>query len=375
MARPSRISTGFLTAIAWRYLRPKGARSLRAGAGHPARQNAQPMPSRPLWLCALALATLAALALGLFVGGTGLPPGDVLRALLHPRAGSDAVTIVWSLRAPRVVLAATVGAALAVAGFLLQGMLRNPLVDPFLTGVSAGAGAAIAVGVGLGIAAPFLPALGFAAGLATALGVAFLARRGSGVDAERLILAGVSLSALFSAIVALALTRLGRNGSDEILAWLAGSLAGRGWAELLWTAPYLATGMVLAVLAVPALNALRLGSGIARAVGVDVARANWLLLSAAALLTASAVALSGIVGFVGLIVPHLARRVVGSDGRYALVASILLGATLVPLADALSRSLFPPSEIPLGVLLAFVGVPTFLYLYLRPAGATRLWGT
>lgn len=309
------------------------------------------------------------------MGGTGLAPGDVVSALFHPHAGTDATAIVWTLRAPRVALAATVGAALAVAGFLLQGMLRNPLVDPFLTGVSAGAGAAIAVAVGIGIAAPFLPAVGFVAGLATALGVAFLARRGSGVDAERLILAGVSLSALFSAIVALALTRLGRGSSEEILAWLAGSLAGRGWNELLWTSPYVVAGLALAGLAVPALNALRLGSGIARAVGVDVARANWLLLGAATLLTASAVALSGIVGFVGLIVPHLARRLVGSDGRYALVASLLLGATLVPLADALSRSLIPPSEIPLGVLLAFIGVPTFLYLYLRPAGATRLWGT
>ena len=306
---------------------------------------------------------------------TPLAPADVLRALLHPHANDDAGTIVWALRAPRVVIAATVGMALAVAGFLLQGMLRNPLVDPFLTGVSAGAGAAIAIGVALGIAAPFLPAVGFAAGLATALGVAFLARRGTGIDAERLILAGVSLSALFSAIIALALTRIGSSGSDQILAWLAGSLAGRGWPELAWTAPYLVAGLVLAALTVPALNALRLGSGIARAVGVDVARANWLLLAAATLLTASAVALSGIVGFVGLIVPHVARRIVGSDGRYALVASLLLGATLVPLADALSRSLFPPAEIPLGVLLAFVGVPTFLYLYLRPAGATRLWGT
>jgi iron complex transport system permease protein len=326
-------------------------------------------------LCGLALAALCAMAVGLFVGGTPLGPGAVAGALLHPHASTDAGAIVWALRAPRVALAATVGAALAVAGFLLQGMLRNPLVDPFLTGVSAGAGAAIALGVGLGLAAPFLPALGFAAGLATALGVAFLARRGTGIDAERLILAGVSLSALFSAVIALVLTRLGRNGADEILSWLAGSLAGRGWPELLWTAPYVAVGLVLAALAVPALNALRLGSGIARAVGVDVARANWLLLAAATLLTASAVALSGIVGFVGLIVPHLARRVVGSDGRYALTASLLLGMTLVPLADALSRSLWPPAEIPLGVLLAFVGVPTFLYLYLRPAGAARLWGT
>jgi iron complex transport system permease protein len=333
------------------------------------------MASRPFWLCVLALAALVAWLAGLFVGGTSLPAGEVVRALIHPHAGGDAATIVWSLRAPRVALAAVVGAALAVAGFLLQGMLRNPLVDPFLTGVSAGAGAAIAVGVALGLAAPFLPALGFAAGLATALLVAALARRGTGIDAERLILAGVSLSALFSAIVALALTRLGRNGSDEILAWLAGSLAGRGWGELAWTAPYVAAGLLMAALAVPALNALRLGSNIARAVGVDVPRANWLLLGAATLLTASAVALSGIVGFVGLIVPHLARRIVGSDGRYALAASLFLGAALVPLADALSRSLFPPAEIPLGVLLAFVGVPTFLYLYLRPAGATRLWGT
>jgi iron complex transport system permease protein len=316
------------------------------------------MRSRTLALGALALAAIAAMAAGLFVGGAPLEPQRVLNALFHPHESGDAAAIVWALRAPRVAIAATVGAALAVAGFLLQGLLRNPLVDPFLTGVSAGAGAAIAIGVAAGVAAAFLPALGFAAGLATALAVAFLARRGTGVDAERLILAGVSLSALFSAIVALALTRIGRSGADEILAWLAGSLAG-----------------LLAALAVPALNALRLGSGIARAVGVDVARAGWMLLGAATLLTASAVALSGIVGFVGLIVPHLARRLVGTDGRYALAASLLIGATLVPLADALSRSLIPPAEIPLGVLLAFVGVPTFLYLYLRPAGATRLWGT
>ena len=323
----------------------------------------------------LVTALLGALAISIFAGGTPLGPSDVLHALLHPRAQGDVVTIVWSLRVPRVALAATVGIALSVAGFLLQGMLRNPLVDPFLTGVSAGAGAAIAIGVAVGIAAPFVPALGFVAGIATALLVALLARRGTGLDAERLILAGVSLSALFSAIVALTLTRLGRGGADEILAWLAGSLAGRSWSDLAAAAPYALVGLVLALASVPSLNALRLGSAIARAVGVDVARAQWMLLAAAALLTASAVALSGIVGFVGLIVPHVARRVVGSDGRYALVASALLGAALVALADALSRSLFPPTEIPLGVLLAFVGVPTFLYLYLRPAGAARLWGT
>jgi iron complex transport system permease protein len=326
-------------------------------------------------LIALAAVALLALVLGIAFGAVALPLGAVVHVLLHPRDGGDASTIVWALRVPRVCIAACVGSALAIAGFLLQGMLRNPLVDPFLTGISAGAAAAIALGVALGVTAAVLPALGFVAGLLTALVVAALARRGRGLDAERLILAGVSLSALFSAIVALALTRLARGGSDEILAWLAGSLAGRGYAELAWTAPYALAGLVLALACVPALNALRLGTQLAGAVGVDVALAQWMLLAAATMLTASAVALSGIVGFVGLIVPHLARRLVGSDARVALPASALLGIALVAAADTAGRALLPPSEIPLGVLLAFIGVPTFLFLYLRPPGSARLWGT
>lgn len=323
----------------------------------------------------LVLAMLAALALGLFVGGAALGPDDVLQALIHPHAVGDATTIVWSLRLPRVIIAAVVGAALAVSGLLLQGLLRNPLVDPFLTGVSAGAGAAIALAVAAGVAAPFVPALGFAASMATALLVAALARRGSGLDAERLILAGVSLSALFSAIVALALLRLGPDSGNAILAWLAGSLASRGWPDLAWAAPYLGAGLALAALAAPSLNALRLGPNTARAVGVNIARTQWLVLAAATLLAAASVALAGIVGFVGLIVPHLARRVVGTDVRASLIASALLGATVVPLADAMARSIVAPAEVPLGVLLAFVGVPAFLYLYLRPSGGARLWGT
>lgn len=323
----------------------------------------------------LVAAMLAALALGLFVGGSALAPSDVARALLHPHAGGDATTIVWLLRLPRVIIAAVVGAALAMSGLLLQGLLRNPLVDPFLTGVSAGAAAAISLAIAAGVAAPFVPALGFAASLATALLVAALARRGAGLDAERLILAGISLSALFSAIVALVLLRLGPDSGNTILAWLAGSLASRSWPDLAWAGPYLGAGLALAALAAPSLNALRLGPSIARAVGVDLARTQWLVLAAATLLAAASVALAGIVGFVGLIVPHIARRVVGSDVRASLIASALLGAAVVPLADALARSVIAPAEVPLGVLLAFVGVPAFLYLYLRPAGGARLWGT
>jgi iron complex transport system permease protein len=314
----------------------------------------------------IAAALPAAILVGLAFGGTPLAPGAILAALAHPHAHTDATTIIWSLRLPRVAIAAIVGATLALAGTLMQALLRNPLVDPYLTGVSAGAGAAIAIGITLGIGIAAVPALGFVAGLATAIVVAVLARRGSGLDGERLILAGVSISALMSALIALALTRLAPgSASNAIIAWLAGSLAGRGWPDVLAALPYACAGAIGAVTMVPSLNVLRLGERRAAALGLDLARLQWIVLASAALLTAAAVALAGLVGFVGLIVPHLARRVGGADLRATMPVAVVLGAALVIVADALSRSLFAPLEIPLGVLLAFIGVPAFLFLYLR----------
>ncbi|MBV8600470.1 MAG: iron ABC transporter permease [Candidatus Eremiobacteraeota bacterium] len=315
-----------------------------------------------------ALALLVAIALG----GTALGPQALADALAHPQRGGDAQTIVWALRFPRACIAALVGASLAIAGALLQGLLRNPLVDPYLTGVSAGAGAAIAIGVTAGIALPFVPALGFVAGLGSAIVVAVLGRRGGRLDAERLILAGVSLSALFAAIVALVLTRMTRGAaSEQILAWLAGSVSGRGWNELAWSAPYAAAGLALALAIVPSLAVMRLGDIRAAALGVDVARTQWLVLAAASLLTAAAVALAGVVGFVGLIVPHVARKLSGVHPAGALPAAASLGAAFVILADTASRTLFAPAEAPLGVLLAFVGVPVFMLLYLRGPRTVR----
>jgi len=305
-------------------------------------------------------------AAGILVGGTPLAPADVLAALLHPHAQGDVATIVWQLRMPRLSIAAVVGASLASCGAMLQGMLRNPLVDPYLTGVSAGAGAAIAIAILAGVSATATPAIGFVAGLAAAILVAALARRGSGIDANRLILAGVSLSALFAAIVTLAIVRAQSNDyATAIVAWLAGSMAGRGWRDLAIAAPYALAGALLCVAAVPALNALRVGDVRARAVGVDVGRAQWIILAASSLLAASSVVLAGLVGFIGLIVPHIARRVVGSDARALLPASALIGATLCIGADAICRWAVAPAELPIGVLLAFVGVPAFLYLYLN----------
>ena len=316
-------------------------------------------------LAGLWIVAIAALLGSLLVGGTWVAPQQVFAALVHRQTG-DVATIVWQLRLPRVVIGALVGACLAIAGTLLQGLLRNPLVDPFLTGVSAGAAVAIVAGIALGVSLALVPALGFGAGIATALLVAALARRGAGIDATRLILAGVSLSSLFSAIIALLLTRLqSTDAAPAIVGWLAGSLAGRGWNDLLFALPYAGAGFVLALLAVPALNALRLGDVRAASVGVDVARAQWMILCAASLLTACSVTLAGTVGFVGLIVPHIARRIVGSDVRYVIIASVAIGSALTVLADAICRTVLAPTEIPIGVLLAFIGVPLFLYMYLR----------
>ena len=317
-------------------------------------------------LVALAALVPVAMLIGVAFGGAALAPGALAHALLHPSSGGDAGTIVWQLRVPRVAIAAVVGASLALAGTLLQALLRNPLVDPYLTGVSSGAGASIAIATTIGIAPALVPPLGFASGLATSVLVAVLARRGPRLDPERLVLAGVSLSALLSAFITLAIERLARGtASEAILAWLAGSLAGRGWGDLAAAAPEAVLGALIGAATIPALNVLRLGEGRAAALGVDVTRLQWALLIASTLLTAAAVALAGLLGFVGLIVPHLARRVVGADLRALVPASILTGASLVVLADALARTVAAPAEIPLGVLLAFVGVPTFLVLYLR----------
>ena len=319
-----------------------------------------------LRLAALFGIAIAAMLGSLLAGGTALPLSQVFAALAHPQSAGDAATIVWQLRVPRVLAGALVGGSLSIAGALLQGLLRNPIVDPFLTGVSSGAAMAIVLGITAGLALAVIPALGFAAGIATALIVAALARRGSGIDATRLILAGVSLSSLFSAIIALTLTRLQTaDAAPAIIGWLAGSLAGRGWNDVLFALPYIAAGVILAFISVPSLNALRLGDVRAASIGVHVGRAQWLILCSASLLTAASVTLSGTVGFVGLIVPHIARRAVGSDLRYAIAASALIGAALTVCADALCRSIAAPTEIPIGVLLAFVGVPAFLYLYLR----------
>ncbi|MGH7737835.1 MAG: FecCD family ABC transporter permease [Candidatus Tyrphobacter sp.] len=325
----------------------------------------------PLRIAGLAFVALAIMFGALLVGGTKLSASAIGVALLHPRAATDIGVIVWQLRLPRVCIVAFVGASLAIAGALMQGLLRNPLVDPYLTGVSAGAAAAIAIALLWGVAPAATPAIGFCAGLGTALVVAALARRGTGIDPQRLILAGVSLSAFFSAIVALAILRSQAPGyATSIIGWLAGSPAGRSWHDVLVCIPYAVLAIALALPAVPALNALRIGEVQARATGVNVERSQWLVLASAALLSACSVELAGMIGFVGLIVPQASRRIVGTDARLLVPASAFGGAAICVAADAIGRTIVAPAELPIGVLLAFIGVPVFLWLFLR-SGAIR----
>jgi iron complex transport system permease protein len=274
--------------------------------------------------------------------------------------------MLWEIRIPRVAIAALVGAALGMAGTLLQTMLRNPLVDPYLTGTSAGAACAIAIGIAAGATSSLLPLLAFGAALGTAILVAALARTGAGLSHERLILAGISLSALFAGIVTLVILLAPRASTSlSILAWLGGSLAGRGWNDAATAASYAGCGALVALALAPALNGLRFGETRARALGVNVDRAGWCILASASLLTAAAVSVSGVVGFVGLIVPHVSRRIVGDDARFTLITSTLIGAMLVVLADAVARSIVPPLDLPVGVLLSMFGVPIFILLAFR----------
>jgi iron complex transport system permease protein len=314
-------------------------------------------------LCALVVACALA---GIAFGAVALSPDALIGALFHPSSNNLASIVVWDIRLPRVLIGACVGAGLGVAGAMLQMLFRNPLVDPYISGVSAGAALAAAIGFSIGTSFAAIPALAFAGGLACAFVVALIGAREGAAGNLRLVLAGVAISALCAAAITLLLLRAGETGGLSVLGWLAGGIGGRGWTELFWVTGYLFVGFTAAALVVNELNALRLGAAAAGGLGLNVDLARWRILSIAALITAACVAVSGVVGFVGLMVPHAMRRLFGGDARRMLPACAIGGAAAVMFADTLARTLAPPSEIPLGVLLAFAGVPFFLAVARRP---------
>jgi iron complex transport system permease protein len=322
--------------------------------------------ARTASLVGLAAALAAAACVALAFGSVRLDPGALAFVLFHPSTSGFAHEVLWQLRMPRACIAACVGAGLGVAGAMLQAVFRNPLVDPYVSGVSAGSALAATLGIAAGASFAAIPAIAFGGGLGCAALVAALGA-GSGSSANlRLVLAGVALSALCSAGVALVLLRQGPSSELSVISWLAGDISGRGWLDLAWAGAYLAVGLVGAAASVHPLNVLRLGPSAAAGLGLRVDAARWRTIGLAALITAACVSVSGVIGFVGLMVPHGARRLVGGDAAWVLPASALLGGVVMVVADTLARTLAPPTEIPLSVLLALVGVPFFLFIARRP---------
>ncbi|WP_233190524.1 MULTISPECIES: iron ABC transporter permease [unclassified Sporosarcina] len=269
--------------------------------------------------------------------------------------------IVWELRFPRVLVGIIVGVSLAVAGAILQGVMRNPLADPGIIGVSSGAGLAATV---IMIIYPayimFLPLAAFLGALATAVVIYALSWRG-GASPLRIILVGVAINAVIGACMS-ALMLLYSDRVQAVLPWLAGGIAGVGWVQFEMIIYYAIAAFVLAIFSVKHIRILRLGDEVAKLLGHNVERSRFFLIVLSTLLAGMAVSVSGLIGFVGLVVPHIMRSIVGGDYRFLLPASALGGGLLVVVADTIARTLFNPIELPVGILLSFLGGPFFLYL-------------
>ncbi|HEX5313788.1 MAG TPA: iron ABC transporter permease [Gammaproteobacteria bacterium] len=315
-----------------------------------------------LILALLAVAAAAALVGSLFVGSVALGPGEVLAAI-GGRGSRLADALVLSLRLPRSLAAFATGGLLGLAGALMQVLLRNPLADPYILGVSGGAaaGALIAILVGLGTAA--LTGLAFAGALATTLVVFVLAHGRGSWAPTRLLLTGVVIAAGWGAAIALLLSLSPDATLRSMLFWLMGDLSFRSD----WQLPLavLAAALVLSLPCARPLNVLARGELQARALGVSVRPLTIGLYIAASVLTAVAVVEAGTIGFVGLIVPHMLRLAGGSDHRLVLPGAVLGGGTLLTVADLIARSVVAPRALPVGVITAALGVPLFLYLLLR----------
>lgn len=271
--------------------------------------------------------------------------------------------VLLHIRLPRIVVAMVVGAALAVSGYVLQALSRNSLADPYLTGVSSGAGLATALAMIFNTNFSIIPAAAFLGGLTASLLVALMARSPGGLSVGRLLLSGVGLSAICSAFITMILIHASSVAQGQgLFFWLAGGIAGRTWAEVIPACGYTALGLLVAILMSKQIRILSLGPQSAQALGLDVARTQWILLAAAVLMCGAAVSISGLVGFVGLIAPHLSRRLYGQDERLHIICASMMGMVLVLTSDLAARTLGQGQELPLGTLLSLIGGPFFLWL-------------
>jgi iron complex transport system permease protein len=315
------------------------------------------------------------------LGPADIPPSDVVRVLVSHLPGIDVATnvsavsqtIVWDVRLPRVLLAGIAGAVLALSGAAYQGVFRNPLADPYLIGVATGAALGATIVVVSGTSASWhglslLPLAAFAGAIISVVVVYGVARVGNTVPTTTLILAGVALSSLATAITSFLMLQSTTN-TLTVFSVVLGGFNTATWTKVAWVLPYAVPAAVVILLHARTLNVMSLGEEQAGHLGIDVERTKLLLLGAASLAAAAAVSVSGTIGFVGLIVPHAIRLMWGPDNRQLLPMSIVLGAAFLIGADLIARTVDEPQEIPVGIITAFCGVPFFLYLLRRARGA------
>jgi iron complex transport system permease protein len=326
--------------------------------------------NRILWAVLLiSTALIITLGLSLAHGAVPLSLSQLWQAMLH-KGDTTNQTIIWDLRLPRILAAVIVGAALGMSGALLQGMLRNSLADPFILGISAGAGLIVILMITWQVFPIAIPLAAWLGAILTSAIVILLGRAGSGISIERLILGGVAVSSLLGAVQS-TLLLLAEDGQIQVaLSWLVGSLNARGWKEVTTAGPYIIAALFAGWLLARSVNVLALGDDLAVGLGISLTRSRLLIGGVATLLAAGAVSISGLIGFVGLIVPHGVRLLVGTDHRFVLPLSALAGAWLLTFADLLSR--LGAVELPVGSVTALLGSPLFIWLlYRRSAGLNK----
>ncbi|MFN4252190.1 FecCD family ABC transporter permease [Deinococcus sp.] len=351
--------------------------ALSTQAAAPSRQRRR----AALTLGVLPLALLGAVVLAVGSGAVAISPAQVLSILYSPLGlppleafDPQQAAVLSGIRLPRVVLGALVGAGLAVAGAAMQGLFRNPLAFPGLLGLSSGAGLAAAASVVLGFTAlgPYsLPVAAFTGSLLCTVLISVLAQSRGRVEVSTMLLAGIAVNALCGAGTGLMTFLATDEQLRTITFWSLGTLGGATWPGVLSAAPLILLGALLLPLLGRALNALTIGEHGAASLGVPVTAVKWVTITLIALSVGAGVAVSGTIGFVGLVVPHLLRLLTGPDHRTLLPASALAGATLLVLADLLARTVVTPAELPIGIITALIGAPFFLHLLRARRGQER----
>ena len=328
----------------------------------------------------LILTLILVITFAISIGPMQIPPLDVYKIIIKnvPFIGdlvgdgssSTAEVIVMQVRLPRVLAAAIVGIALAVAGVVLQGLFRNPMADPYVIGISAGASLGASLAIAFGISFSFLgalysiPLLAFITGLGTVFLVYSIVRTGQGVPMLTLLLVGIAVNSFLLAIIAI-IRLVSGEAIHVIMAWIFGTLVASNWNYVILALPFVVFGVALIYVFARDLNIILLGEEQARHLGVDAERLKKIMLASATLITAAAVSISGIIGFVGLIIPHIARILVGPDHRILIPSSALAGAIVVIVCDTIARTVMSPAELPVGIITSLIGCPFFIYLVRR----------